>query len=228
MAIILFLSIDFFCCLQHANAPLGMRNANKVLPYTLKKFISMDSYFDEQLHWVELTLSAQNNVIFLPNGLKVKSDFELIYLTIYLKSSELFKYFFWPAVHSTGRKPGELLKELPNNCFSIKFLNWVLNFLLQYIVLVQTWHLSKVGKKSMDKISHNKLTSCDHLLFVFYLQWSLASATLLIFSVFICIFIFHQYILLMIEVMGPGQKSKANLWCCKLEVLHSTYCYASM
>ena len=38
-----------------------------VLLHTLEYFISMNSYFDEQLYRVELTLYAQNNTIFLPN-----------------------------------------------------------------------------------------------------------------------------------------------------------------
>ena len=61
--------------------------------------------------------------------------------------------------------------------------------------------MSVVGKKSMDKISHNMLTSCDHLLFMFYLLLII----LVIFSVFICIFyILLVYILNTENLRGFG------------------------
>jgi len=58
--------ILFFCHLQHTNMLSGKGSACKFLPHTLRYFISMDSYFDEQLHQVELPLYAQNNRMFLP------------------------------------------------------------------------------------------------------------------------------------------------------------------
>ena len=46
-----FLPTDsFFCCLQHGNIAVGRRSACKVLPHTLKYYITINSYFDEQLH----------------------------------------------------------------------------------------------------------------------------------------------------------------------------------
>jgi hypothetical protein len=42
----------------------GKRSACKLLPHTPRYFIIMDSYFDKQLHQVELTLYAQNNGFF--------------------------------------------------------------------------------------------------------------------------------------------------------------------
>ena len=42
----------------------------------------MDSYFDKQLHQVELTLYAQNNSKFLLIGSKIHCGFKLMYLTI--------------------------------------------------------------------------------------------------------------------------------------------------
>jgi len=60
----------------------GKRSAWKLLPHTLRYFISMDSYFDKQLHQVELTLYAQNNGVFLSNGLKMHSGFKLVCPTI--------------------------------------------------------------------------------------------------------------------------------------------------
>jgi len=48
-----FLPIDFFFChLQHTNMLPGKGSAHKFLPHTLRYFISMDSYFDKQLHLV--------------------------------------------------------------------------------------------------------------------------------------------------------------------------------
>jgi hypothetical protein len=40
------------------------RSAWKLLPHAPRYFIGMDSYFDKQLHQVELTLYAQNNGFF--------------------------------------------------------------------------------------------------------------------------------------------------------------------
>ena len=51
----------------------------------------------------------------------------------------------------------------------------------RFLLLREVREVSMVGEKSTDKISHNTLTSCDHLLSMFYLLLTI----LVIFSVFI-------------------------------------------
>ena len=53
----------------------------------------------------------------------------------------------------------------------------------------QLWYRGMVGEKSTDKISHNTLTSCDHLLSMFYLLLTI----LVIFSVFIFLYFIGIY-----------------------------------
>ena len=56
----------------------------------------------------------------------------------------------------------------------------------RFFVHQRTMHTCKVGEKSTDKISHNTLTSCDHLLFMFMFCS---------FSVYLSVsFIFYWYI----------------------------------
>ena len=81
-----FFPIDsFICCLWHADILLRRKTEQKLLPHNLRYFPSMESYFDKQLHQVDLTLYAQNNRKFLLNGSKIHCGFKLVYLTIFHK-----------------------------------------------------------------------------------------------------------------------------------------------
>jgi hypothetical protein len=78
----------------------------------------MESYFDKQLHQVELNLYAQNNRISFPDGSKMHPGFKLLYPIICHKSSELFKYFLGLQCIAQGEKP-----------IGHELLIWVLMFL---------------------------------------------------------------------------------------------------
>ena len=78
-----FFPIDsFICCLWHADILSRRKTEQKLLPHNLRYFPSMESYFDRQLHQVDLTLYAQNNRKFLLNGSKIHCGFKLVYFTI--------------------------------------------------------------------------------------------------------------------------------------------------
>jgi hypothetical protein len=49
-ATIFFYPLILFFCLWHSNMPIGRRSPSKVFPYTLRYFITINLYFDEQLH----------------------------------------------------------------------------------------------------------------------------------------------------------------------------------
>ena len=53
---IFFFPIDsFICCLWHADIIPRRKTEQKLLPHNLRYFPSMESYFDKQLHQVDVT-----------------------------------------------------------------------------------------------------------------------------------------------------------------------------